>query len=323
MQLFRTVLLGLLALPSLALAAPPTSAEAIVKRQSNSNAAPTLASGTGITQFQDPARWSQATYCRPQVGQTINGAVVRWAAGDGRDVPRAYVAYRASDSTIVVAHQGTNSSSFSSILNDLDASATAPISQLASCVPAGSLIHNGFQDTWAATGAAILSQVQALRKTYPSARVLLTGHSLGAALSAIDSAYLRCNGISTQTILFGQPRTGNYRFASSLSLLHLGNYADPVIHLPANSDSYWHSAGEYWQNPANSLKLYNCPGYENVNCAWSIKFYEYKTADHLGTYAGVSIPGSGTCPSGAAREMAPLDAFRNANGQRKVASAAA
>ena len=53
-----------------------------------------------------------------------------------------------------------------------------------------------------------------------------SGSVIMAAISAIDAAYLKCKGVSdVTTTLFGQPRTGNYIFASSLSLTHLGNYA--------------------------------------------------------------------------------------------------
>ena len=216
-------LLSLVPLP-LALAAPSSSA--LVARQQNSNAAPTLLSSSQVTAFQDPAHWAEASYCNPQIGNTVNTAQVLYAAGDGRDIPRVYVAYSSSKDTIVVSHQGTNTSSLASIENDIDIAADSPDPRLAGCVPAGSKIHSGFQDTWAQTADDVLAAVMSAQASHPSASVLVTGHSLGAAISAIDAAYLKCKGVSdVTTTLFGQPRTGNYIFASSLSLTHLGNYA--------------------------------------------------------------------------------------------------
>ncbi|KDN37260.1 alpha/beta-hydrolase [Tilletiaria anomala UBC 951] len=266
----------------------------LTRRESSpSTGQPTLIAD--ITPYQDPARWAQAAYCTPKVGDTVNTAEVLWTHGDGTNVPLAYVAYSATKNRIVVSHQGTNTSSFESIENDLKANAVAPNSDLVSCLPSGSEVHLGFQETWDATGAAILSQVKSAQQLYPSASVLITGHSLGAAIAALDSAYFSCHGVDATTIIFGQPRTGNYVFSQSLNLQHVNNGKDPVPHLPPHGDDYWHSPGEVWISPANSNSLVACPGSENVNCAWSVPFYDYSTSDHLGTYAGVKIDGRGNC----------------------------
>lgn len=245
-----------------------------------------------------PFSWAQAVYCTPNQGDDVNGATVLWTAGDGGATPHVYVAYSQSQNKIIVSHEGTDPFNWDSIKNDLKFAPADPNDQLARCVPQGSTMHDGFQQAWSRTADDVLAQVRAARDAHPGASVLVTGHSLGAALAALDSIYLACNGVdNAETIVFGQPRVGNFPFVSSLQRhSHLTNYADPVPHLPPHDDDfYWAGPNEFWQNPADSNSIYDCGSYENTNCAWSIKFDDYDVINHLGVYAGVPIRGSLGC----------------------------
>ncbi|KAK0552026.1 hypothetical protein OC861_002170 [Tilletia horrida] len=275
------------------------------KRQST--AQPYLLSD--YSSYLDPARWSQAAYCFPRTGQTLNGANVLWATGDGRDIPYVYVAYSPSANTVVVAHQGTNTSSLYSIENDIDFGLTSPGAYLSGCLPSNSQVHSGFQDTFEATAGAVYNNVVAALRAHPGAAVLVAGHSLGASIGTLDHAYLACNlpyaGVSyssLQSIVFGKPRTGDHVFATwmdnNVYTQHVTNGQDVVPHLPPSgkdSDDYWHESGERWLNPANSYTAYVCPGQENANCARGVSVLDYSTKDHTGYYFGVHIAGAGTC----------------------------
>ncbi|KAL9938089.1 hypothetical protein V8E36_002712 [Tilletia maclaganii] len=300
---FSTAVLALLA-PLAALAAPLD----IVIDPRQSTATPYAV--TNYVQYQPAAKWSQSAYCYPAAGQVINSANVLWATGDGRGTPYVYVAYQPSSNTVVVAQQGTNSSSLSSIENDLDVAKDPPGYYLSGCLPSNAGVHGGFQSTFELTAAGVLSNVVAALRQYPNANVLVTGHSLGGAVAVLDHAYLACNlgqyGVpyaSLQSIVFGKPRTGDHVYAdwvdANLLTTHIGNDDDPVIHLPKSgkdSDDYWHESGEVWINPRDSYSAVYCPGQENENCSRSVSIFSYSLSAHLGTYFGVPISGrGGTC----------------------------
>ncbi|KAK0527932.1 hypothetical protein OC834_004239 [Tilletia horrida] len=299
---FSTLLLG--ALAPLAALALPLEVE-VDRRQSTA----TPYAVTDPTPYQDPARWSQAAYCYPAAGQVLNGANVLWATGDGRDIPYVYVAYAPSSNTVVISHQGTNTSSLSSIENDIDAGLDAPGAYLTGCLPSNAQVHSGFQETFEATASGVYTNVVNALRAHPGAHVLVTGHSLGGAISVLDHAYLSCRLPSSGTsysslrsIVFGKPRAGDHVWAnwvdSHLTTNHITNDDDIVPHLPPSgkdSNDYWQESGEIWINPRNSNSAVFCPGQENANCARGVSIFDYSISAHLGTYFGVPINGRDSC----------------------------
>ena len=58
-------------------------------------------------------------------------------------------------------------------------------------------------------------KISALLQRYPNAQIITTGHSLGAALSAIAAIELKSIFNNAKVIVhnFGQPRVGNKKLA--------------------------------------------------------------------------------------------------------------
>lgn len=220
-----------------------------------------------------------------------------YTGGDGTDTPHVYIGYSAANKWLVVAHQGTNTSSLSSWIDDLTFAKTPLSSSLNNGAASSSAqVHEGFQDTWASTGSAILNQVEAALKTYSVSLVLLTGHSLGAALSVLDAVYLRNHLPSTvpiQQIGFGQPRVGNsdwvnyYQSVMGNNQMRVTNYDDIVPHLPPELDSYEQPDNEIYITSAGGSTLQLCPGVENDDC--SDQFIFYSESPHDGPYLGVTM----------------------------------
>ncbi|KAJ1023495.1 hypothetical protein NDA16_003112 [Ustilago loliicola] len=255
---------------------------------------------TNYQQYSFPAQLSQAAYCEQPVGAKVGDATLLWTAGDGRSTPNVFVAYSPSRG-VIVSHQGTNTSSFSSIINDADF-ALDPINSRLSYL--GNVeVHGGFQDTWLRTADSVLAQVKSALAKNPSAPVLTVGHSLGAAISLFDALYLKRQlpSNTARSIVFGQPRTGNKAFANAVDanlpgFVHINNGRDPVPRLPPSID-YQHASGEIWINPANTNTAVTCPGQENENCTRSVNPFTYDVDDHTGTYFNVHIAGRGeNCP---------------------------
>ena len=77
-------------------------------------------------------------------------------------------------------------------------------------------MHDGFMDTQERTSDLVLSTVQSALKSTGSKKVLVVGHSLGAAIASIDGMMLKMKldpSIAITTTVFGLPRVGNKAWA--------------------------------------------------------------------------------------------------------------
>ncbi|PWN43914.1 alpha/beta-hydrolase [Ceraceosorus guamensis] len=253
---------------------------------------PTTASVSELSSFIAPAKFARDSYC-PSVkaGSKVgDDGQVLWATGDGRKTQRVYVAYSKSQG-IVVAHQGTNTSSLSSLLNDANFIRDDLDSRL-SFLGADASVVGGFQDAWLDTADQVLSQVKSALSKYPGSQISIFGHSLGASIGLLDAAFIKHNlpSSNVKVILFGLPRSGNDEFASAIDNLlpgqkHVTHYRDPIPHLPGETLGYQAPSGEVWLNEAATTAV-DCPGQENDACSNSVHFYQYDEDDHDGPYYG-------------------------------------
>ena len=89
--------------------------------------------------------------------------------------------------------------------------------------PIGSvLLHDGFQDTQSRTADVILSTVQSALADTGYTQVLVTGHSLGAAIASLDAVMLRMalpSSVTVDSVVFGLPRVGNQDWANLVDSL--------------------------------------------------------------------------------------------------------
>ncbi|KZT56755.1 alpha/beta-hydrolase [Calocera cornea HHB12733] len=293
MAVIRPLLLASLAILS-------ASAAPLIPRENTAPVTPlTAAQISAITPF---AYMASAAYCTTasviswDCGgpcSALPGMVPIAAGGDNTDTPDWYVAYYPSAGAAVVSHQGTNTASLESWLDDLEAN-------LVDIDPnyfpglSGIEVHDGFQSTFESTAASVLSAVQTAISSHGATQLYVVGHSLGAAIAIFDALYLHSQvSIPVTTRLFGLPRAGNQAFAnyvdSKLSgLYHVVNYNDIVPRLPSTDFGYEHPSGEVFIT-ANGGSTYDlCPGQENYNCAIGINFLDDSTTPHDGPYAGVT-----------------------------------
>ena len=132
--------------------------------------------------------------------------------------------------------------------------------------------------------SAVRNAVQNLKAKYRTARLIVTGHSLGGALAILCTADLKnLFGNVDLTYTFGQPRVGNDAFASWFQAVHpnvyrLIDYADVVPHLPPSNLGFLHGSHQIWyQRGMISWQL--CDP-ESLSCANSIGTSNYSTDDH-------------------------------------------
>lgn len=220
------------------------------------------------------------------------------SGGNGGSVQYWYVGYDPSLSTVIVAHQGTDVSEILPLLTDLDLVLTNLDSSLFPGIPSDIEVHNGFMSAQASTATQVLTAVQTTMSKYGATKVTLVGHSLGAAISLLDSVYLPLHlpsGTSFQTITYGLPRVGNQAFANyvdaNLHLTHINNKEDPVPILPGMSLGYVHPAGEV--HIEDSGEWAACPGQDNPSTQCIVgdvpTIFQGDESDHTGPYNGIEM----------------------------------
>ena len=126
----------------------------------------------------------------------------------------------------------------------------------------------------------VLNAVKSLKLLHPNAKVKVTGHSLGAAISQLTGMALIKEGFEVSTINFGQPRVGNEAYAEFAdtkfeSIYRVVHNRDIVPHLPPKENlllGYHHSRYELYQDENGKIKKCDASG-EDPKCA--NQFYEY------------------------------------------------
>ena len=117
-------------------------------------------------------------------------------------------------------------------------------------------VHEGFLDQYGAMYLHYLDEVEKAHEQYPQHRLIVTGHSLGAALATLAAGDIRKLKdpwylANTELYTYGSPRVGNEalaRFLSNQSPLsyRVTSMHDLVPRLPPVHGHYWHTQPEYW-----------------------------------------------------------------------------
>ncbi|KAL4510079.1 hypothetical protein ABPG72_010272 [Tetrahymena utriculariae] len=131
---------------------------------------------------------------------------------------------------------------------------------------------------------------------YPNAPLIITVHSLGAAVSMLAAVEINHYIKKVDYIYnYGQPRVGNKQFADFCESIILVIYRvihnrDPVLHVPLQKMGFQHTRTEVWYNK-NNTSYQVCKGSEDPQCSDKIK--SYLPFDHawlLGFTVGTECP---------------------------------
>ncbi|KAI0047406.1 alpha/beta-hydrolase [Auriscalpium vulgare] len=309
-MLFSAALVSLV--PLLAAAAP------LVDRADNTAATTTV---SDTDDFVRPAQFARIAYCSSEAVQSWNcgdpckalglGSVQPLAVGgDGGATPRFFVAHDNTTNSVVVAHQGTDADNPLSVINDLKFLKSPINSTLFPNAGDDVEVHRGFAEAQGRTADTVLSTVKDALTTFNTNKILVTGHSLGAAIATMDALMLRQNldpSTAITTTVFGLPRGGNQAYADMVDSQLGSDYTfithknDPVPVVPPRVLGFQHSAGEVHitatdDSTGEATNTVACPGQENANCQDGNSLLSTSVADHLGPYfADVSMSRS-NCP---------------------------
>jgi len=226
---------------------------------------------------------SESTYCNPAtyLTRTPKGILAGFKATyiilDKLHDTNGYIGYTTSQSTIFVAFRG--SESLSNWISNLDAVLTTyPL--CANCN-----VHAGFYAAEKNVINGIITEVKRLKGLYPTYSIVVTGHSLGAALATLVAMDLDAAAQKPIRLFnFGSPRIFDgpaSAYVSSKLTDHsrVTHHKDMVVHCPT-SVRMVHINGEYYE-PDNLVPVHldTCTGYEDPKCSyqWSITSID----DHL------------------------------------------
>ena len=156
-----------------------------------------------------------------------------------------FVGYEKRSNTIIVAFSGTDAVSKKNWIEDFEF-LMIPYPRCRGCK-----VHSGFYLTMMTVIGQIKEFAAALLSTNPTAKIFVTGHSLGAALASLTIAELSSDEafqpsmITTGQYVFGSPRIGNDNFAdwyaSKCALTFRVNHGqDPVSHVPLQVMGFHH-----------------------------------------------------------------------------------
>ncbi|OJA12302.1 hypothetical protein AZE42_08742 [Rhizopogon vesiculosus] len=237
--------------------------------------------------------WNCGTNCdaNPKFKPVASG-------GNGDSVQYWFVGYDPNLHTVIVSHQGADASKILPIITDADFFLTGLDSTLFPGISSKIEVHNGFGGAQASTATNVLAAVKSTMSTYRTTSVTMVGHSLGAAISLLDSVYLPLwlpKGTTFRTIVYGLPRVGNQDFANYIDanahLTHINNKEDMFPTLPGMFLDFVHPAGEV--HIQDSGEWAACPGQDNPSTQCIVgdvpEFWDGNTRDHFGPYNGIEL----------------------------------
>ena len=151
--------------------------------------------------------------------------------------------------------------------------------------PEGVQVHLGFLESWLFLRDEVVSSLRRLSTKYRDASLLITGHSLGGAISSLAAIDLLCNYgfefIKWRVMTIGQPRVGNLEFAkwidqSDIIIFRIVNQNDLTPHLPTRFMGFTHHRGEVFIVNKKGDTYYCYPDgqedYESKHCASNERF---------------------------------------------------
>ncbi|XP_006453925.1 hypothetical protein AGABI2DRAFT_213426 [Agaricus bisporus var. bisporus H97] len=268
------------------------SITALTSAQINAFTAFTHFASTAYCQPSTTSSWSCGANCNAN-----SDFIPTASGGNGGSVQFWYVGFSPSQGSVIVGHQGTDTSEIEALLTDAQAIQKNLDSGLFPGVPSSVEVHGGFANAQADTASAVLSAVRTTISRHGATRVTVVGHSLGCAIAMLDGIYLplHISGVTFRTIGYGCPRVGNAEFAnyvdSHSDFTHINNKKDIVPILPGRFLGYAHAAGEVHISENN--QWLSCPGHDNTSSQCIVgdvpNIFEGNPDDHSGPYNGITM----------------------------------
>jgi hypothetical protein len=229
--------------------------------------------------YCDTSTYMNRTYIGPSTG------FIPYSVIDDREFDtHGYIGYRTEDETIYIVFRGSED-----IENWIE-NIRITFVDYPYCKECQ--VHKGWYNTYKNVMDQIMLDVSTLNVIFPSYKVVVTGHSLGAALASLTAVDLQMVNSNVQLYNYGCPRVGNEQFSNWFSD-HISNHyrvthhKDIVPHVPTH-ERYTHFDGEwYHESNIDASDLKECTnGPEDPSCAyqWTVT----SVSDHM-IYLGLNL----------------------------------
>ncbi|KAL9612996.1 MAG: hypothetical protein Q9167_002429 [Letrouitia subvulpina] len=128
-------------------------------------------------------------------------------------------------------------------------------------------VSRGFYESWTEAKPSVLAALNRTQASYPSYKLIVTGHSLGGAIAAIAAAEIRNLGTNADLYTYGQPRIGEAEVSQFITDQNKGgNYRvthtnDLVPKLPGQGFpvspvfNFKHISPEYFITSPNDVEV--------------------------------------------------------------------
>ncbi|RUS13440.1 A serine protease triad forms the catalytic Centre of A triacylglycerol lipase [Endogone sp. FLAS-F59071] len=157
----------------------------------------------------------------------------------------------------------------------------------------GAMVHQGFYSSFNEVIDLVYGNVSQQLANYPDYKVVVLGHSLGAAVALLSTLDLhqRLQSLNVSNLFlytFGEPRVGNPTFAQYATELgfptvRLINQNDIYPVLPPRALGYEHEGTEYWIEDAQGNTVI-CPQLEDPTCSDSVRLVQRNLTVHFHYY---------------------------------------
>jgi hypothetical protein len=249
--------------------------------------------------MQEAIRVSQASYCDQVHDWTCstcdNDATLTNVIENNGE--RAIVGAYTTNDFLFVAFRG--STNIENWIDNVQFSFTCPYESPNLCV------ETGFYKVYSSMQEAVTQSLLHLVQYYGIKNVVVTGHSLGAAIATLMAydLYISNTFDKISLITFGSPRVGNEAFVSdivnkSISSLRITHAYDIVPHVPQEFLKYLHIPHEIWYPEDTNDVVIECNDEnmkEDPRCSDSCgPLHCTSVQDHL-NYLNVSMGTTGDC----------------------------
>lgn len=236
-----------------------------------------------ITQLEIGVWLSGAAYCDKSEYPTMNlagpadGFIYKETLYDPKTDLNGYIGVLPSTRTIYVVIRGTNS-----LLNWVD-DLEVRFTPYADC---DCNVHTGFYNSVLQIANKTRYTIRFLKARYPFYSIISTGHSYGAATSALLALEIQKDGFPVDIYNYGQPRIGDAAF-SQYANSQIKNYwrtthdKDMVPHLPPTDPFlYKHSTTEIFEDEMHELHICSFTNGEDPECSAQYSLKQTNTDDH-------------------------------------------
>lgn len=243
-----------------------------------------------VNEFRHVSEWATAAYCKPQQGKSggkvtcgkyktcesverLNTKIYETWVGKGKNGATGFVAADKTNKKIYLSMRG--SVSLSNWAADVKYFMTDCANELKI---ANAKCEVGFYGFWKESMDHAVSGIRRAVAENPGYRIVVTGHSLGAAAAVFAATYLRTKYPDVTLYTYGQPRAGNMALSVAVSTqgknYRITHTNDIVPQLPWESiksfcfgkcENYYHISPEYWISTGlgNNVSAYKVvEGYE-------------------------------------------------------------